>query len=280
MADPIWYLGPAGDMRPMVCPERDIDITVERYGGLFQGLSGARSMNVTGHKQRFTFNFRYLSKTEYAWFESLHKRTVFGLYRLMNPFKVNMLSTQASLVRTVGDNRTVQFTSGVAAPVVDWPSAAGDLANISTKWTNRSSGTQVFRAEERYNIPVAVGQQVVFSLYLKASTSMSGTIVIDWYDKFGVQVGSGGSNSTALTTSWQRFTATAVPPAGAVKARGAFLTSVTAPDVYLAAAQFETGSSPTSWEVGGGCPVVLLDQLETLTPRFPYYNSTLSLLEA
>lgn len=280
MADPIWYLGPAGDMRALVCPERDIDITVERYGGVFQGLSGARSMTTTGHKQRFKFDFRFLTDEEYAWLDALHHRTVFGLYRLRNPFKTNLLSMQSSLVRTIGDNRSVQFTSGVAGPVNDWPSAAGNLANQSTKWTNRSTGTQVFRVEERYHIPVTVGSPVTFSVYMKASTSLSGSIIIDWYNSARTQIGSSGSVATSLTTSWQRFQVTGTPPAGAVTARGAFLTSATAPDVYLAAAQFEDGSTPTDWEIGGGAPVVLLDQLETVTPRFPYRNTTLSILEA
>lgn len=281
MADPIWYLGPAGDMRALVCPEPDIDITVERYGGVFQGLSGARSLMVTGHKQKFTFNFRYLTDDEFAWLEALHFRTVFGpYYRLRSPFKTNLLSSQASLIRTVGDNRTVQFTSGIAAPVTDWPSAAGNLASISTKWSNRSTGTQVFRVEDRYKIPVTVAVPVTFSLYLKGSTTLAGTIVIDWYDRSGAQIGSSGSVATSLTTSWQRFQVTGTPPANTVTARGAFLTSVTAPDVYLAAAQFEEASSASTWKIGGGCPVVLIDQLQTTTPRFPYRDTTLTILEA
>lgn len=280
MADPIWYLGPAGDMRALVCPERDIDITVERYGGVFQGLSGARSMTVTGHKQRFTFDFRYLTDEEYAWLEALHFRSVFGHYRLRNPFKRNLLNTQASLVRVQGDNRTVQFTSGVASTVVDWPSGAGTNGNISTKWTNRSAGTQVFRVDDRYHIPVVVGSPVVFSIYMKTSVAFTGNLIIDFYDKNDQQLSSGTLATPALTTSWQRFQALGTPPANAVTARGAFYTSNTSPDLYFAAAQFEDGSTPTAWEIGGGSPVVLLDQLETVTPRFPYRNTTLSLLEA
>jgi hypothetical protein len=281
MADPIWYLGPAGDMRAIVCPEPDIDITVERYGGVFQGLSGARSMTVTGHKQRFKFDFRFLTDDEFAWLEALHFRTVFGpYYRLKSPFKTNLLSPQAALIRTVGDPRTVQFTSGIAGPITDWPSAAGNLANISTKWSNRLTGTQVFRVEERYRIPVTVAVPVTFSVYLKGSTTLSGSIVIDWYNQAGAQIGSSSTVTTSITTSWQRFQVTGTPPVGTVTARGAFLTSATAPDVYLAAAQFEEASTASAWKIGGGCPVVLIDQLETSTPRFPYRNTTLTILEA
>lgn len=282
MADPIWYLGPAGDMRPLVCPERDIDITIERYGGLFQGLSGARSMSVTGHKQRFKFEFRYLTDEEFAWFNALHLRTVYGpYYRLRNPMKRNLLSTQASLVRTVGDNKTVQFTSGIGTPMVDAPAALSTLTNYGTKWTNRSSGTVVFRVEDRYRVPVQVGVPVTFSIYGKASASTGGSyIVIDWYDLLGNQVGSSGTSPASLTTSWVRYSVTGTPPAGAVTARAAFLVNVTAPDIYFAGAQLEEASTPTAWEIGGGAPVVLVDQLETITPRFPYRNTTLTLLEA
>lgn len=280
MADPIWLVGPAGNMQPLVCPEKDIDITPVRYGGVFQGLSGARSMTVTGHKQRFTFQFRFLTEDEWGWLEALHFRTLFGPYRLRNPMKANLLSPTASLVRTTVDSRTVQFTSGVASSVLDWPSAAGTLGGYGTKWTNRSSGTQVFRVEDRFRVPVVVGAPVVFSLYVKASTSMSGSIIIDWYNNLGAQIGSSSPASTALTTSWARFSVTGIPPAGAVTARAAWYSATTAPDVTFAAAQFEDGTVPTAWKLGGGAPVILVDQLEVATPRFPYRNTTLSLLEA
>lgn len=282
MADPIWYLGPAGDMRPLVCPERDVDITVERYGGVFQGLSGARSMTVTGHKQRFQFELRYLDEDEYSWLEALHFRNIVPqMYRLRNPFKKNMLSPQASMIKTLGDTRTVQFVGGVTVPTsLDWPSAAGNLGNVSTKWINRPGGTSVFRLEDRYNVPVTPGLAVTFSLYMKASGPVTGSLLIDWHDALGNQIGSSSTVPVVLTTSWQRVSVTGIPMAGGVRARPAFFTAMNSPDISFAAAQFEEGNTPTAWQAGGGAPVVLVDQLETLTPRFPYRNTTLTLLEA
>jgi len=284
MSDPIWNLGPAGDMRPLVCPERDMDISVERYGGIFQGLSGARSMTVTGQKQRFNFELRYLSIQEYAWLEALHFRSIFGVYRLRNPFKRNLLSPNGSLVRSVSDNRTIKVTSGIAGVARGhWPSAAGNLSNISAKWTNRSVGTQVIRIDDRYRVPVVPGSPVTFSMYLKASSAISAAstgMVIDWWDIDSASLGASPAVFPAVATTWDRFSVTATPPANAVFGRGAFYTNVTAPDIYAAAAQFEEGSTPTAWEIGGGAPVVLLDKLETSSPRFPYRTTILSLLEA
>jgi hypothetical protein len=276
----IWFLGPAGDMRSLICPEVDLDMSVERYGGVFQGLSGARSMTTTGLKQKFDLGIKYLDQDEYKWLEALHFRTFPGPYRLLNPFKKNLLSPNASLVKTLGDNLTVQFTMGVSTPVVDWPSAAGAYANTATKWTNRSSGTGVFRLDNRFRVPVTAGSPWVASVYMKGSVALSGSWVIDWHDSTGAQISGSTTQVVSITTAWQRFSVTGTAPAGAVTAKPAFLTSATSPDVYFAAGQFEAGSTATSWELGGGAPVVLLDQLPTTSPRFPLRNVTLSLLEA
>ena len=65
-----WYLGPLGDLRPLVCPEPDLSATQVRYGGLHQGLSGARTLDVTGHKAEYEFNTTGDDVTEFQSFGS------------------------------------------------------------------------------------------------------------------------------------------------------------------------------------------------------------------
>ncbi len=286
MADPIWYLGPAGDLRPLVCPERDFETTEVRYGGVFQALSGATTLTNTGLRQKVQMDFRYLSEDEYRWLEALHRRYVPGPLRLVNPFKRNLLTGGAAmcmanspLMFNGANYQNMTPSSGVMTKLFDWPSAAGSFGAMSSRWSNRASGTQTLRWDDAYKTPVTPGVQYVGSVYMKAASATSGSLVVDWFNRSHTQIGGTSVTTTALTTSWQRFTATGVAPAGAVLARFAWYANV-APDLYFAAAQLEQGSVPTAWDSGGGAIVVNMDQLVTSNPRFPYRNTTLTLMEA
>lgn len=277
---PTWYLGPTGDLRALVCPEVDIDISVQRYGGIHQGLSGARALDVTGHRQKFEFAFNWLSDDEYAWLEALHLRQIRGPYRLLNPLKVNRLTPESSFGFVGGGTaQGAMTTGGVVTQVYDWPSGVGVGTGMATKWTNRPAGTPVFRFDDARRTTVIVGEQVTASVYLKASTSMTINLIIDWWNRTS-QTTSTTVVPASVTTSWTRFSVTGTVPAGTHTARFAGYTSNAVPDIYWAAAQFEKGASATAWDIGGGSPVVLLDQLSTISHRYPLYNTTLTLLEA
>lgn len=286
MADPIWYLGPAGDLRPLVCPERDFDTTEVRYGGVFQALSGATTINNTGIRSKISMNFEYLDTSEYSWLEALNRRYVPGPFRLINPFKKNLLTGGAAMclanspVFFNGANyQNMTPSSGVMIRQYDWPSAAGVFGAMSSRWSNRAAGTQTLRWDDAYKTPTTVGTQYVGSVYIKAASATTGSFVVDWFGRDHAQIGGTSVTTTALTTSWQRFSATGVAPAGAVLARMAWYTNV-APNIHFAAAQLEVGSTPTSWDPGGGAIVVNMDQLTVTNPRFPYRNTALTLMEA
>jgi hypothetical protein len=287
MADPIWYLGPPGDLRALVCPERDFDTTEVRFGGVFQSLSGATTLTNTGVRQKVSMDFRYLTEEEYGWLEALNRRYVRGPFRLINPFKKNLLTGGAAmclanspLMFGVTNYQNMTPSNGVMARVFDWPSAAGLFGAESSKWSNRPVGpTHTLRWDDSYKTPVTAGKQYVGSVYIKGASATTGSLVVDWFNRSHVQVGGTSVTTTALTTSWQRFSATGVAPAGAVLARFAWYSNVT-PDIYFAAAQLEEGSAATAWDPGGGAIVVNMDQLTVSNPRFPYRNTTLTLMEA
>lgn len=277
---PTWYLGPTGDLRPLTCPETDIDISVIRYGGLHQALSGARSLDVTGHRQKFDFNFNWLEPDEYSWLEAMHLRQVKGPFRLISPLKTNRLTPESSFGFVgAGTAQGASLAGGVATQVYDWPAGVGSGNGMATKWTNRPAGTPVFRFDDFKRTTVIVGETITASVYLKASTAMTVSLIVDWWDRTS-QTSSTSVTSASVTTSWTRFSVSATVPAGTHTARFAGYTNNAVPDIYWAAAQFEAAASATPWSIGGGAPVVLLDQLSTISPRYPFYNTTLTLLEA
>lgn len=281
MASPVWYLGPTGDLRPLFCPAPDVEMSMVRFGGIHTSLSGSSVVDVLGLRQKFTFNFRFMAPEDYAWLDAMNQRHVPGPFRLINPMKKNRLTPEGSFSKwAAGTAQGVSLASGSGIRAFDWPSAAGTLNATTSKWTNRSSGAQTARWDEPRRAAVIPGETIVGSIYLKGSTSINPVnIVIDWWNRTS-QIGSTSVTAASVTTSWQRFQATGVVPAGAHSARFAVYTSVQAPDLYLGPAQLELGSSATSWELGGGGPMVLIDQLTTTSPRFNMRHSTLTLMEA
>lgn len=281
MADPIWYFGPDWDLRPLVCPEPDIEMPVVRYGGMFQGLSGARTLRVTGHKQQFKFELRYLDASEFAFLEACHVRAIGGPFRLLNPMKKNLLSYAGSTTKVIPGFNTsgqgVAVNFGTLSSFVDWPTGAPALGNSSVKWI--PSGAYA-RFDPRHMFPVTPGQQVTVSVYIKGSVSTDDAkLWIDWHDKNLIQLSSSSSALTVIGTAWTRFTFTATAPANAYTARMA-INSNRNSTYYMAAAQAEYGSVATTWEIGGAAPRVVLDSFDLISPRYPYLHGTLSLLEA
>lgn len=280
MADPIWLLGPSGDLRPLICPERDIDITPVRYGGVRQGLSGARTMDITGHRMQYNFKWSYLDQEEYKWIEAMHLRQLKGPFRMIDPFKKNRLTPESSGAKMGnGTAQGVEMVNGLGTRAYDWPAAVTDPGNQSTIWSNRAPGQATFRFDKFKRTTVTAGEVITASVWLKSNENTNMNFVFDWCDRYG-QVSSSSSVAAAMTSVWTRFSITKTVPAGihsAVFAAYFFNSTAT---VNLAAAQFESGATATSWELGGGAPIVLLDQLTANSPRFPYRNVELNLLEA
>src|SRR5690606_40132859 len=73
--DRTWYLGPLGKLRGLVCPERGMSDTSTRYGGIHQGLTGARTMDITGHRREYEFEFVYMDKQDFAWLNALDRKS-------------------------------------------------------------------------------------------------------------------------------------------------------------------------------------------------------------
>lgn len=274
-----WYMGPDGDLRALTCPEPDIATSLVRYGGIHQGLSGARTLDVTGHRKDYTFQFDHVDPADWAWMQAMHSRHIQGPFRLIDPLFKNRLSLEASSCKAnLASARGMWLAAGNSLRAYDWPSAAGTLGNQSTKWFNRPASYPA-RFDNDKRTPVFPLETIVGSMYMKASAGFSGTMGFDWFDITGTQFSS-TSTTVSPTTSWARYSYSSAAPAGAVSAKYYFYTANTAADLYLAAAQVEAGATPTSWELGGGAPVVLLDQLATVSHRYPITNVTMTLLEA
>jgi hypothetical protein len=280
-----WYLGPLGDLRALTVPERGVEMTQVRYGGIHQGLSGARTMDVTGHRGQYTFNYTYLEEEEYLWLEALHYRLVEGPFWLLNPLKKNLLSLQATrFVVSAYDRLGVRLPTGATydVPTIH-PSGPGIPARgIRVKgWTN-VEGEVLF--DPGKVTPVLPNLPITASVYIgcqDGQTSSGAYLKLDWYTKDGLYLSSTQSSTFTVTSVWSRRSLPNIAvPAGAagVQFSATFVNPLV--PIYLAAPQVEANFIVTPFSAGGAAPEVLVDQLETTSPRFPTRDCTLTLLEA
>lgn len=272
-----WYLGPPGDLRALVCPERDIDITELRFGGVHQSLGGGRTMDVTGVKKQYQFSWNYLEESEYSWLRALHTRLIPGPHRLVDPLRKNRLSLGASdgnLVPHKWPYYTI--TAGLLSNQLDYPT--GVLGTRCVRWSDRTASS-VLRLDADKLTDVFPLETVNVSAYLKGASSVTVGMYVAWYDKNKAFLSNATTSNKSVTTSWARYDASFTAPADAVL--GIFsLTSTATTTINVAAPQFETGSTVSAWDQGGANPLVLMDQLITTSPRYPVSNCVMTLLES
>lgn len=272
-----WYLGPPGDLRALVCPERDIDITELRFGGVHQSLGGARTMDVTGIKKQYNFNWAYLDPADYTWLRALHTRLVPGPHRLIDPLLKNRLSLGTS-DGNIAPHKWTNYTNsaGLLTNQLDYPT--GVLGRRSVRWSDRTASSTL-RLDLDKMTDVFPLETVTVSAYLKGASAVSVDMFIAWYDKDKVFLSNSTVTTHSVTTSWARYDTSKTAPANAVL--GVLNLRATATTtINVAAPQFETGGSVTSWEQGGANPLVLIDQLPSTTPRYPVTNCAMTLLES
>jgi len=278
-----WYLGPLGDMRPLIVPQPDIEINEVRYGGIHQGLSGARIMDITGYRAEYMFNFRNLDRDEYIWLEALHTRLVPGPFYLINPLKLNRLTQQSSRLQlTEYNNSGLDFDSPYSVSR-DWPTDIV-VPGRSVRFADWEGTALPIVFDPTKPVPLMDGETLTASVYLKSDQEYPGVkIRISWFTEDRVFI-EDQEITVDLANEWRRmwFTYHEAPTNAAAASFSVVLGSaVEDVGVYMAAPQLEAGVTwPSPWELGGGAPVVLVDQLPAISQRYPLRHATLTLLEA
>lgn len=282
-----WYLGPRGALRALNCPDGAVEIEDVRYGGIHQGLSGARTLDVTGYKSEVTLNYTFLTQSEYSWLEALWLGQVRGPYALINPLKKNRLSVDATrLVPSTAPRSSVL----IAATEYGTLSASTSLVPINdrTLWVSEwdPAGTPLVRFDTRHRTPVLPLETITCSVYAGLSGGAVGTVngalELKYFNVNGTQVSTTQSETAELSSTWERFSITRTVPSGTASVEFAFRGGASTPQEthFVMAPQIESGASATDWEPGGGAPKMLIESMPSPSPRFPMRNATVKLVEA
>ena len=173
-----WYLGPLGDLRPLMTPSVDIVNTQERFGGVHQALSGARVMDTVGYRATYDMSWNYMSEADYGLLNALYLRQIPGPHRLINPMKKNLMSHQASTL-TTGFNRQLGLSiSGILQRefAFDYPTdpdaGYGNRSLLLTQNTAPATLGIIRFDGETWN-PRPVGETVTAGLWMKAAAPIT-----------------------------------------------------------------------------------------------------------
>lgn len=274
--DTNWYLGPIGDLRALTCPEVDIEINPKRYGGIHQGLSGARVVDITGWRNDYKLEFKYLTPDEFSWLEACYMQVVPGPHYLINPLKRNLISAQSSAMQSGKLGVTV---GGTTAIVTDYPSELPFpvRATRMQDWVG-SSNLMIF--DNGRPVPIISSNPLVYSVYLRAESVLNVTMQAFWYSAAGTLLTS-TDTVVGLDTQWSRYWMSYMEiPAGAVAMTPAIQFGTAGADISVAAPQVETGALvPSDFELGGGCATVIIDEFPETSPRYPLRSVPVTFLE-
>lgn len=277
-----WYFGWLGEMRPLLTPEVGLTNTDERYGGVHQALSGARTVDVTGLRRTYELDWNYLTDDEVAWLYAFYRKMIVQPAYIIDPMKKNLLSEQASLCK-VHRNNDLGIQMGtllVQEYRNDFPTGlpiTGDRVPIIVS-TNQGGFFRI-DGSDTY-VPVFTGEPITFSIYMRVdSGTVNLSMILDVVDKYGAALPSFSQTKT-VTTAWQRFSITLTPSGSQAGIRPAFVMNAGTINLRLAAPQVEYANAPTTWEMGGGKSKVMIEQITSESPRFPLNNISVTLLEA
>jgi len=277
-----WYFGWLGEMRTLLTPEVGLTNTDERYGGVHQALSGARTVDVTGLRRTYEMDWSYLTDAEVAWLYAFYRRLITQPAYLIDPMKKNLLSEQASTCQLHRNNDLgVQLSSLLVTEFRnDYPTGLPIVGNrVPIIVSSNSGGFFRFDGTDTF-IPAFTGEPVTFSVYMRCdSGTVNVSMILDWVDKYGADL-TPTNIAKVVTTTWQRFSITVTPTGSQAGVRPAFVLPSGTLNLRFAAPQVEYASAPTDWEMGGGRSKVLVEQITSQSPRFPLNNISVTLLEA
>lgn len=281
---PTWYLGPLGDLRALSCPDTGITMNPVRYGGVFQGLSGARSTDTMGIRTDYGFAWASLDADEWYWLESLYTRSVRGPHRLIDPTRKNRLSIGATSLRVTRGTANGVFIDSPFVTTDASSAALMDIPALSKVVFNWSATARNIVFDTGRPTPVFPLETVTGSVHTGASSGSTYNacqLRFDFVTRTGSIVATENVGFTP-TPTWARVSITRQAPPGAAGVTMSVVlgANVTGNQVYLNAPQIESGPAPTKWQPGGAAPVVILDQLTSGSRRWPLRDIQMTISEA
>jgi hypothetical protein len=265
------YLGYPGSLMLLPSPAPGYEPVDLVRGATHELLAGGNVRDRIGCRRRFTLNWPTMSDASYVLLRSLTRLP--GPYRYMDPLELNLLTVNQSI--GTDELRTTEGFSAFTQGTVSSSTAFARSWSRSLAWATGTALAAVDRGIRLFTdvatidptwAAVRPSTQYAISGYLRSTAAVSMSAGINWYDAAGVLITSVAGSGVALSTSNfnTRVTHTAISPSNAAYGVGKFLNTTTtgsAITVYFDELQLEEGTSPSSFRLGVGTPLVSVDSL-------------------
>lgn len=275
----VFYLGRVGRLIALTELGANIPRPAKRIGGTHTALDGTTTMDTFGHKRSWEFTFDWRYRSEMRLLRALHHRSIGGQLRLIDPMLSNRLSIAVSTCGATPARRILPLSGAdLVARNTDGPTGLVDVLDGCIEWTPPAAGGTLTERSTVHSAVLLPGEQVTLSGYVKSVTGRSVQLQLRVYNSAGTQTALVQSSATT-SASWTRLQVTRT--VGSTDAYGVAELSTPSGSgaIRTTGWQLEEGSSPTDWEVGGGSPLVLIDQMPESSPYYPMTDAGLTLLE-
>lgn len=281
MADRYFRIGPVDRLVRMPVPDDEVPATPSRIGTTVRSLNGTATTQTFGYKRSWNFLFEYMSPDEFADLEALYLEDVQGPYRMFDPVRKNLLNREVSAPSSLdeGVGFSASTTANATLSLAHIVPGASPTARSSRKLKVVSTGANdVRRAEGKAWDAFMLGNDLTFSCWVDNISGAAPTPYMQFKDRAGVNVGTRLSGSATTDAGFGRVSVSATPPAGAYLVEVG-LNSSAANEFDTTGWQLEYGTSATDWVPGYGVPVVTIDTMELIYPRYDFYNAQVTVLE-
>lgn len=277
MSTDAFWLGPVGQLRELTAPGSGIPRSSTRIGGTHTSVDGTPTVDTLGFKGAWEFAFDWRYRTELRRLRALHHRAVDAQLRLIDPMVPNRLSLGVSTCGATPARRQLPLTGdGAVLRAADTAPDLIGLCSGSIAWTPPADGGLLTERTPLRSAVVLPGETIALSTYVRSTRVVQVQIVV--FDAADMPTATVTGSSTS-SGEWVRLAATHTAGTGDAYAVAQLSAAAGTGTVNTTGWQLEAAPDATEWDLGGGSPLVVIDQLTKTSPYYPMTDAGLTLLE-
>lgn len=279
MGTDAFWLGPVGQLHELPVPGAGIPRSSARIGGIHTAVDGTPTVDTLGFSRSYEFALDWRYRYELRWLRALHHRAVPEQLRLLDPMVPNRPSLAVSTCGATPARRQLPLRGDGLVRRAD--ESAPELAGLcggSLEWTPpEGGGLLTERSPARAGV-VLPGEQVVLSAYVRGTADRSVQVQLAIFDAAGNPTATVTGTSTA-GDSWVRVAVQHTAAAHDAYVVAQLSASAGTGAVRTSGWQLEAAAAPSEWDLGGGSPLVVVNQLTETSPYYPMTDAVLTLQE-
>ncbi|MGW5645068.1 phage head spike fiber domain-containing protein [Saccharopolyspora sp. NPDC003752] len=279
MGTDAFWLGPVGQLVQLTEPGAGIPRSSTRIGGIHTAVDGTPTVDTLGFSRAWEFALDWRYRSELRRLRALHHRAIPDQLRLIDPMVPNRLALAVSTCGATPARRQLPLLGD--GPVYRSGETAPDLVEVcggSIEWTPPDGGGLLTERSPARAGAVLPGEQVTLSAYVRGTVDRAVQVQLVVFDAAGNPTATVAGTSTS-GAGWVRLAVQHTAAAGDAYAMAQLSASAGTGAVHTSGWQLEAAGAATEWDLGGGSPLVVVNQLTETSPYYPMSDAGLTLLE-